>query len=390
MIARGYPSPRDAQWGCFEQDQADALASIGHDVVVLSVDSRLRWYMRKPGTTHRLRKGVHYYNCFWLPEKLSNLLGGTRLSDYVKKVQITKLYETAIKRHGSPDVLYGQFFFNSYLALHLRDKYGVPVVGIEHAARFNEDHLDAETLRLSTYTYAHVDETIAVSESLSNSLKRHFGVKPVVVHNMAGPEFVFNPSAPRDSRKLTFVSTGSLVPRKGFDLLIEALSQCGLPQDSWQLNLIGDGESRDQLQKQIQHCGLQGSVHLLGHHTKTEIAHYLQQADVFILPSRNENFSVAVLEALACGLPVIASICGGIRECIDERNGLLFPVDDKEALVSALRYMYHHYKDYDRRQIAEDCQNRFSTETIAKKLTAVFEKAVGRSWIERNPSICTK
>ena len=55
-IARGYPSQKDPQWGCFEKDQAEALRKAGHEVVVLSVDTRFRWYYRPLGITHRLVK----------------------------------------------------------------------------------------------------------------------------------------------------------------------------------------------------------------------------------------------------------------------------------------------------------------------------------------------
>ena len=105
----------------------------------------------------------------------------------------------------------------------------------------------------------------------------------------------------------------------------------------------------------------------------------LKNSSIFLLPSRNENFSVAVLEALACGLPVIASICGGIRECINEKNGLLFPVDDVEKLAQSILYAVQHLDKYDRKAIAEDCQARFSPEVIAKQLTQIFEDTIKKT-----------
>ena len=142
------------------------------------------------------------------------------------------------------------------------------------------------------------------------------------------------------------------------------------------MNIIGGGEERENLQKQIKDLGLQDNIHLLGQKTKTEIVDILRDSNAFILPSRNENFSVAVLEALACGLPVISSICGGIRECIFDFNGLLFPVNDVDALADAIKYIFENYQSYDRAKIAEDCKNRFSPEVIARQLTDIFEKVV--------------
>ena len=85
---------------------------------------------------------------------------------------------------------------------------------------------------------------------------------------------------------------------------------------------------------------------------------------------------MAVLEALCEGLPVVASICGGIRECINASNGLLFPVDDIDSLVEVIKEMYECHNRYDREKIAADACARFSPNVIASQLTSVFQKVI--------------
>ena len=131
------------------------------------------------------------------------------------------------------------------------------------------------------------------------------------------------------------ICTGSLIQRKGFDFLIEAFRQANI-SDKVEISIIGAGILKDKLETQISNSGLSSSVKLLGSRQKNEIINLLSESDAFILPSRAENFSVAVLEALSIGLPVIATICGGIKECIDSSNGILVPVDDIEAMKNAL------------------------------------------------------
>ena len=75
MISRGFPTKKYPQWGCFEKDQAEALAKIGHNVVVVSVDSRFLFSFRKLGVTHICENGVNYYNSFWIPGSITNLFG---------------------------------------------------------------------------------------------------------------------------------------------------------------------------------------------------------------------------------------------------------------------------------------------------------------------------
>ena len=76
------------------------------------------------------------------------------------------------------------------------------------------------------------------------------------------------------------------------------------------------------------------------------------------------------------GMPVVASICGGIKECIDSSNGLLFPVDDIDSLSHAIQKMYIGYSRYYRERIAQESRARFSPEVIARQLTEVFEKTI--------------
>lgn len=376
MISRGFPTKKYPQWGCFEKDQAEALAKIGHNVVVVSVDSRFLFSWRKLGITHISENGVNYYNSFWIPGVITNLFG-LKFNKQIKDLQIDRIYKIVEKEHGKPDIIFGQFFFNTFIGVELKKRYHIPLIGIEHAARFNADILDKTTSFQASFAYMHADKIITVCSPLRDRIKYFFNKDSVVVHNIVDGSFfsdvlTFGPNV----NKIKFVTTGSLIYRKGFDLLPRAFAKLNLPEEKWEMNIIGGGEERENLQKQINDLGLQNNIHLLGQKTKTEIVDILRDSNAFILPSRNENFSVAVLEALACGLPVISSICGGIRECIFDFNGLLFPVNDVDALADAIKYMFENYQSYDRAKIAEDCKNRFSPEVIARQLTDIFEKVV--------------
>ena len=379
VIARGIPSKRSPQWGCFEMDQAEALVAAGHEVVILSVDTRFRLFWRRPGISYQTVNGVRTVNGFILPSALVGLLG-KQCRKRFEMWQLARVYEKAYKRYGRPDLLYSHYLFITYRAVALKRKFGIPLVGIEHWSEINRPVLTDSVRRMALATYPKVDAIVTVATSLHDAILRHFGYESDIVHNLYGKEFSYLKKETDEHNNINniirFVSTGSLIHRKGFDLLIHALSEAKLPPQGWRLYIIGEGEKRKELQNIINEKGMSDNIHLLGQMDKTHVAERLRRSDAFILPSRNENFSVAVLEALACGLPVVASICGGIRECIHASNGLLFPVDDKDALVSALRQMFAHAHDYDRQAIASECKERFGAQTIAKQLISVFEKAV--------------
>lgn len=373
MITRGVPTPQAPQWGCFEKDQGEALAALGHKVVMASVDSRfiVRW--RHIGVTHHVINGIDYYDSFLIPGAITDLLGN-RFSLYVRQKQVARIFKTIVKEHGKPDVIYGQFFFNTVLGVEVSKKYNIPLVGIEHAGRFNEETLSSKTLLEATRAYQQTSQVIAVSTNLKKALYKHFHIDSCVVYNTYGKEFGFKPHDFDGTMHLA--STGSLLYGKGFDILIKALAQLPSDYNHWDLQIIGEGNDRNRLENLIAQYHLQDQIHLIGQQDKTTIASILQASDCFILPSRGENFSVAVLEALACGCPVISSNCGDIKACINDTNGLLFEVEDVDGLTGCLRHMFDHHADYDRQSIADDCQARFSAEVIAKQLTDIFRQVI--------------
>lgn len=376
LVSRGVPSPKDPQWGCFEKDQAEALTALGHKVVVVSVDGRFRWYYRKLGISKTKINNIEYFDSFFIPFKFLRILGGWRFAYWVESIQLELLYRQIVQLYGKPDVVYAHYLGNSYISLRLKQKYCIPMVAIEHWSEVGKDNLKPYVRGLGTVVYNNVDKLIVVSESLKRRIEQHFKVDSLVIHNMIGREFAASRNSNVILGKMQFVATGSLIYGKGFDLLIAAFAKLMLPMNEWELCIIGNGKEKNSLQKQIHSAKLEGNIRLVGRKNKVEIANILSQSNIFVLPSRGENFSVAVLEALACGLPVIASICGGIRECIEDFNGLLFPVDDVDALADAIKYMFEHYDQYDRKRIAEDCKNRFSPKVIAQQLTHVFEQTI--------------
>lgn len=376
LIARGVPSLSDPQYGCFEFDQAKALVANGHEVHLMYVDSRYRKCRRKIGISEYRKDGVYCYSSYWIPGKLSRLIGGNRLNKKIKERQYHNLLNYVIENKGKPDIIYSHYLFITAFITPIAIPYNIPLVAIEHWSEISNTIIQKDVLALGFNTYKYVDRIIAVSDSLKKALKDRFNTDARVVHNMIGTEFTDLKIYSNSSDTTTFVSTGSLIFRKGYDLLIKAFDSLSSSGYKWKLIIIGEGEERNSLQKMIDSSKSRDNIKLVGKKTKSEIVEILLMSDVFVLPSRNENFSVAVLEALACGLPVIASICGGIRECIDDTNGLLFPVDDEKMLSKHIKYMLNNHSKYDKDKIRTDCMNKYSPDCIASSLTKIFDEVI--------------
>ena len=369
LISRGIPSDKDPQWGCFERDQALALHKAGHKVVVLSVDSRVRVKNRKLGISYRNIDGVDLYNLYWFPNVIFRPII-YRLMLFIISWQLDYLYKKVVKIHGTPDVIYSHYLLNSYAALNLKKKYNLPVVAIEHWSEVNKDILKPYVQYLGNNVYSTVDKVISVSDSLKSMIYKHFNVDSLVVHNLVGEGFGYK--LPSYHTSFNFVTVGSLFHIKGYDILIEAFAKIA-NNNNFKLTIVGDGNQRTLLQQLIVKHNLQSKVLLVGRKSRPEVADILADSDVYVSSSRNENFSVSVLEALSVGLPVVATICGGIKECINESNGLLVPTEDVNALSSAMLKITQNISNYNRESIAQDFENRFSTKTIINNLVSIFE-----------------
>jgi glycosyltransferase involved in cell wall biosynthesis len=130
---------------------------------------------------------------------------------------------------------------------------------------------------------------------------------------------------------------GRLEPVKGSDVLLRAWSRLvgQNPARSLLLALVGDGSERDRLIRLSQELDIASSVRFVG--LSDRVIDWLHGADLFVLPSRSEGLSNALLEAMSCGLPTVATAVGGTPEVIEDgTNGLLVPANDDGALADAL------------------------------------------------------
>jgi len=142
----------------------------------------------------------------------------------------------------------------------------------------------------------------------------------------------------RPGRIRTIVTVANLRPEKSHDTLITAAATLAASYRELRFQIVGDGPRRRELETLAVARGVADRVEFLGH--REDIPSVLAAADAFVLPSRTEAFPNSALEAMAAGLPVVASAVGGLVDLIDHgRTGLLTTPGDADALVSALRYL---------------------------------------------------
>jgi GalNAc-alpha-(1->4)-GalNAc-alpha-(1->3)-diNAcBac-PP-undecaprenol alpha-1,4-N-acetyl-D-galactosaminyltransferase len=156
-----------------------------------------------------------------------------------------------------------------------------------------------------------------------------------VIPNPVGYKRCSAPS-PKQSPERLLVTLGRLSPQKQFDYLLRAFERCGSRHPEWSLQIIGEGPDRQRLEALAADLGIGRRVRFSGVVPEPETI--LCEADLFVLTSRYEGFPNALLEAMACGLPVVSFDCpSGPREIIrDGIDGLLVPAQDVDALTTAM------------------------------------------------------
>lgn len=379
ILSTGWPSEQHPQWGIVQRDQAVAISKLGHQVFTLYLDLRSEHHSKKLGITKEQKEGVIVY-CFYAGVRWAEILKkvSSRLHYKLVEALFLHLFKRVVKEEGMPDIVYGHYLRYCRRALAIKRKYGIPAVGIEHWSEMAKEDVKEEFRQQAIETYPYLDKQLVVSDALRKNIFEKTGIDTVVVNNTYDKDFFYKERVKKDNT-VRFVLTGNLRPIKRFDLVIQAVGESVSLQRNTKFTIIGDGPEREKLQEMIEVYHLSDIVCLAGRKTRDYIVEALQEADVYILSSHLETFGVAPIEALACGVPVIATDCGGSRSYMNEFNGLLIPANDVKAMSEAISYMIEHYMEYDRKRIAEDCKLRFSDEAIAKQLEAVFEDVITKS-----------
>ena len=369
IISHGYPTAKDPQWGCFEKDQAEALVSMGHRVTVAVVDMRFRPSSQTFGISHINDGAISAYTYFLLSGKL---LPG-RMKRYARERMMLRLCRKIFRREGMPDVIYAHYMFCMAMLRLAKEKYGIPVVGIEHWSELNNTTLPPRLMQTGRTAYALSDRLLAVSPSLQAQMKRHFGVEAEVVCDMVSDAFL-QPAIPHKTAKpFVWIAVGSLIQRKGYDVLIEAFAQL---EGGERLIIVGSGPERERLHAMAKQFGIADRVWFAGMLDKQAIVSLMQDSHAFVLPSRGETFGVAYIEAMAMGLPVIATPCGGPEHFVRSDNGLLVDINNVEQLTKAMKQMETAIDTYQPETIRAYVQERFSAKAIAEQLEAIFEKVI--------------
>jgi glycosyltransferase involved in cell wall biosynthesis len=183
-----------------------------------------------------------------------------------------------------------------------------------------------------------------------------------------------------EPQTLVFVHVGRFAAVKNHEMLVAAFAQLvgqqPLPTELW---LVGDGELREAVQHQVRALGIESRVRFLG--VRSDIPDLLRAADVFVFPSRWEGNPLSVMEAMAAGLPVVATAVGGVPELVEDgASGILVPNEDLHGLVAAMQRMAQNPDLREQMGHAARCRavERFDIRQTVRAYEALYEELLQR------------
>lgn len=352
--------------------QAQALVRRGMDVYVLLHSYSTIRNQKQSKSVKRYRKasGINFLEVHsYLLPKVGIDRNRKWMSLQVKR-KVKKLGIDLIHHHGILD--------KTYLTLYLSEKLGIPFVLTEHSPfdekgkvsyfdQFTDDKIVERFLSKAKLR-------LAVSKFYARLYERKFREPFDVLYNLVSDDFLKeNHLSNRAHGHFVFTAIGNLEPIKNHKLLLEAFEKVKSSDPDVKLNLVGTGSLKDELMSYAQQLGLSHSVEFLGHLSREQINHVLNQSDVLVISSNKETFGVVAVEAFFVGIPVVSTKCGGPEELIDERNGHLVEVNNVESLKNGMIEIKTNYRQFKKEQIQELAVHRFSEKSVLDNLIRYYD-----------------
>lgn len=313
---------------------------------------------------------------FYKPKKT---LFGRFFSKIYRHYLYRKSAKEILREYGKPSLIHLHVAFPmGGFARKLSRKWNVPLLLTEHWSIYQPQNQDKRTPQLMkdlAKLFDSVSAFTAVSENLKEQIALLFpGLKSTVIPNVVDTELFF----PRHSihEKKTIIHISTLQDEvKNISGILNAIAVLYQSRQDFVLKIIHENRS-ERAEEFVKANGLEELVLFMGSKTEKEVADELQKSDFLLLFSNYENLPCVIIEAFACGKPVLATAVGGIAEIVNEERGILIQPKDEKALVEQLNKMLDHVEEYDSEKIRKYAEAHFTPEIVGKQFADFYEDIV--------------
>ena len=366
-----YPSPEVPIRGIWTIGHAHAIAQL-HDVVMLPFSPRQGTHGAYT-LDDRVDDGIRTLEVAYPPPKVPGL----------GLVAVRKATREVLRRLAGegfvPDVVHAHVFLSAPAALTAKRAASAALVVNEHLSRVTDWRLSRMERALARYVYARADLVCTTAER-QHARVRQLGAK----HTRRVFDTIdtarFRPgNRVRPPDEVRAIAAGSLDEKKGHRYLLEAVARARSDVPGLVLDIAGDGELRADLEAQARSLRIDDRVRFHGYVTPERLADMMRGADVHVLPSLRESQPHVVGEAIASGLPTVATNVGSTAEMLAAGGGTVVPPADAEALADALVEVCSDLDAFDPQVLANHARERYGPEASARMWTQIYTGLLQKS-----------
>jgi len=379
VIPSWYPYPGLPHAGIFTVNQAQALArTIDVEVSILNW-GQLEYQLALRHPWQSITKLWRYAFSLQQPHPFESNLREHRLkhltwTHHVLNGNIDRLI-SKLAHLPEYDLIHAHVAFPAgYVAMKLAQARGIPYIITEHSGPFPLPGLGkgSQISSLVSEPMNKAAAIVAVSTSLARDIERQLGISPHIIPNLIDTEFYCPSPQVSPNARFTLFALSALTEAKGVLDLLEAAKILESMHCNVVIKLAGSGPLYGKLRRLINTHNLHDHLQLLGQLNPLQALSYYQSCDCFIMPSRLESFSMVLLEAMACGKPLIATACGGPVDIVHPTLGILVPPANPQALAEAVVSMVGSYGQYSHQVIREHSLQHYTPEIICGQISDLY------------------
>ncbi|MHB8491134.1 MAG: glycosyltransferase [Solirubrobacteraceae bacterium] len=375
VVPKWYPWPEQPVFGVFCREQARAI-SAEHQVVVLASQAVRSPPFRAFTLSDSVEDGLRTMRVRYRRPRFRPAAMGFQLAGMIRALR-------RLRAEGwCPDVVHAHVYSAGLPALVLGALAGAPVVISEHFTGFQRGLVTGYDRLTAWLAFRGADLVAPVSADLARAVSALAPrARIAVVPNVVDTDVFHPPPARVGAAGATagtparLLTVAALTAKKGHVHLLEALAALGARRPL-RLDLAGDGELRGALEARVRDLGLAGSVRFLGELPREEIAELMRGADLFVLPSLFENLPCVLIEAMASGLPIVATAVGGVPELLGFAGtaGALCAPADADALAAAIAAALERLDEAPRADMVGEARSRFGYRAVGRRWSELYEE----------------
>lgn len=283
-----------------------------------------------------------------------------------------------IHGQGKPELIHVHIPMKAgRVALWIQKEFKIPYIISEHSSAYSSEVPDDFQKRSGYYRkwvrqiFGDALAATTVSARLGNRLTELFAIRDMhIIPNVADTShFRYAPEAPPRFR---FLHASTMDHPKNVEGMLRTFQQLLRIRKDWECLMLG--WDTPELRSLAGSLGLDGHITWKGVVSYQSVAAHMRQSSAFIMFSRYENQPCVILEALCCGIPVIATAVGGIPEVVNASNGMLVEPGNESQLLAAMQQCLEHPERFDGEAIAQQAKELFSYDVVGKQFTDLYRR----------------